>query len=325
MKILILIMSCNKERFINESNKLKQSYKELIDKYKFQNEIKVYSFIGGYKQNNIDYEKNEIELKADDTIKCVYEKTIKCFEFVNKKIEYDYIVRTNTSQFINIKLLYYFISYLYNNNVNDIVYTGGLCSWPQTIGLNKFDITINGNFMIFHKNIVDILLKNRNIIYELRNKNPLYGTFGHETGYDDIIISTILMYYYRTNDDLSNRKNYLLNYLNHIKNTEQGFYKCWDINKSYEGTPYCKWHNESLDFDYMKQFLSFRLKSNTSPAESNVYKINELFNLFINNDDININKSVNTLLYLQQNSYVHTGWWSNPIYIKLNEIIKNFL
>lgn len=307
-KIIILLMCHKDTTYEKNAEALKKSYKKLINKYKLNNYINIFSYTGNNDIQQIN--ENTIDCVSSDDIEHTYDKTIECFDIVNKNFDYDYLVRTNCSQIINIKLLY---EYLIRENDKPFIYVGELTSSPGYTVINKADINIAGNFMVFHKNMIKSILKYVPIVNELKQKHPQIGTNGTNTS-DDIMISAILMIMFNTD-------NYRWRYLDNIKCVDQGFYMCYDCNKPYEGTDLCNWHNDSLNFDYMKHFISIRMKPNTPHPKSIVTKINELCQMYLDNDDNNIDETINKINHWAENPNVHTDWWNQCIYTKLNNLI----
>lgn len=143
-KIIILLMCYKDTTYEKNAEALKKSYKKLINKYKLNNYINIFSYTGNNDIQQIN--ENTIDCVSADDIEHTYDKTIECFDIVNKNFDYDYLVRTNCSQIINIKLLY---EYLIRENDKPLIYVGELTSSPGYTVINKADINIAGNFMVF--------------------------------------------------------------------------------------------------------------------------------------------------------------------------------
>ena len=108
MKVIILLMKAHQDRFLVQSEKMIEAFNKQIKKYNLQDNITVYDYIGSYKDNynkSTYLSKNTIYCKSGDTESFTYLKTLDALEYIDDNIEYDYIFRTNTSTFINIKLL----------------------------------------------------------------------------------------------------------------------------------------------------------------------------------------------------------------------------
>lgn len=150
--IIILSMSCNRANYINEEKGVRDSWaKDIIDgKYK---NIKWYSYRGG-KSDSYDEAEHCRHINIPDTYSYTFHKTIKMFEWVvanNKDV--DYIVRTNTSNYINVPLLNKFIKNLPYDDKD--MYCGEICSCPW-FGHKFYG---RGNFIIFSRQTIDALIK----------------------------------------------------------------------------------------------------------------------------------------------------------------------
>ena len=122
MKILILLQSCNEKHFADEAKIMKLSLNNQIQKYNLINVFDVYDYIGNSNETYLN--NSTIYVNSKDDLYHTYEKTIKCLEYINDNIKYDYIFRTNTSTFINIKILYEFITFINEHDNNYLkVYT----------------------------------------------------------------------------------------------------------------------------------------------------------------------------------------------------------
>ena len=54
MKLLILMMSCNKDHFVKQSQISKESLRRQIEHHKLENDIMVYDYVGDAESNHID-------------------------------------------------------------------------------------------------------------------------------------------------------------------------------------------------------------------------------------------------------------------------------
>lgn len=98
-KILILAQSCNNDFFNREIECIKETYASNLP----SNINFIYYTGNNEKEELID---NCLKLTCSDDIHSTFRKTYFALEFLNKhNIEYDYIVKTNTSTYINVKLL----------------------------------------------------------------------------------------------------------------------------------------------------------------------------------------------------------------------------
>ena len=162
--ILVLIMSCNKEFFKEEEKVCQETYLENIGS--LHPNITYYIYRGkedgsGNTEDWIDHENHIIHINSeDDDLANVYQKTIAAFKLLDKEgVKYDYVVRTNTSTWINLDLLDLFIGFLDNDTTN---YAGALFSawWAY------FKFTMTGNSMIMPWRNVHSILLDKNIIWK---------------------------------------------------------------------------------------------------------------------------------------------------------------
>ncbi|WQJ51683.1 MAG: hypothetical protein [Hatfieldvirus porci] len=103
--ILILAMSCNQELFQKQEQMLREELyaKDIIDK-KFDN-VDFWSYTSSNDgKYHVNLKLHRLEVPTDDSLYGTYEKTIAAFKLLNSlNIEYDYILRTNCSTYINVK------------------------------------------------------------------------------------------------------------------------------------------------------------------------------------------------------------------------------
>jgi hypothetical protein len=117
-KILILVMSCQQESFVEQEKVCRETWaKDIIDG-KYDN-IEYYSYIGSCEEGCVSRDKHTIFCKANDGLWQTFQKTVECLSRLEEcGVEYDYIFRTNTSTVVNVGLLDAFInSGIDENNV----------------------------------------------------------------------------------------------------------------------------------------------------------------------------------------------------------------
>ena len=155
-----------------------------------------------------------------------WQKTYDVFDYITNNKEYsdyDYVVRTNTSSYINIMLLSYILYKECNDeNINSdmMCYGTELISMFSTHIPNPNDVYIRGNCLILPKHII------KNVILK-------YGQFYNSTSYngnknkvcDDVVIGNILNVYF------NDFKKDGLDYLSYYTGLTQCWYKC--VNESY--------------------------------------------------------------------------------------------
>lgn len=150
-------MSCNQERFINEEQVIRETYAKDIINNKYDN-IKIIFYRGGYEEEKYDEENNLLCLTSSDSWIGTFKKTIDAFRWVYENIcDFDYIIRTNTSTYINIKGI---LQFLNMDLPKDMI-----CG-PNVL-INKFNNYIpymGGWFLIIPKHIIEVLIKNWHIV-----------------------------------------------------------------------------------------------------------------------------------------------------------------
>lgn len=173
-KAIILVMSCNQERYINEELIIKKTWgKDIIDG-KYEN-LKLFFYRGGSKENYIDEENNVINLSCGDKLDETYEKCVVCFKFIEDIInEYDYVIRPNTSTYVNIDAIQQFLSI--DNLKDDIILGSGLL----INYISKYIPYLKGHMLIIPKKIVNIIANNKSDWH----------------GYDDAVFGIVLGNYY---------------------------------------------------------------------------------------------------------------------------------
>lgn len=175
-KILVLSMSANYPLF-NELEKCSNETWRNIDKTKYDN-IDFWTFTDAEpgKDTYVDENNHIIYIKKDYNANGFYHtfsKTIFAFRELDKlNIQYDYLLRTNNSTWINIPLLDEFLSYQYDDSQ---IYCGRIYSsfW------SAFNIYAGGEFMLLSKRNVNII---KNAI-----KDPIQFEKTHQ-GCDDNLI-----------------------------------------------------------------------------------------------------------------------------------------
>lgn len=165
-KAIILVVSCNQERYLNEEQIIRGTWgKDVLDgKYENIELVFVRS------TNETEYmEDNILFLKAPDDINGTYEKLRRAIMWFNDK-EVDYFIKTNTNTYINMNAIEQFLAF---DNVDCEKIYG-----PQLI-MNNIPF-LRGNFLIIPKKISNILI-------------------GFTSKYvDDVTISFVLMKKYGT-------------------------------------------------------------------------------------------------------------------------------
>lgn len=122
-KGIILVMSCQEERFIVEEEVIRETWAKPLMNNELEN-ISIIFYRGG-EYESYDVDKKVLTVKCGDKLTDTYAKTIEVFHYlVNNNIEYDYVFRTNTSTYVNLDAIKQFLEFedidetvLYNSHV----------------------------------------------------------------------------------------------------------------------------------------------------------------------------------------------------------------
>lgn len=141
----------NSKEFVNEEKVVRQTWASDIISGKYPG-MKL-MFYKGNKNKSEKLDGDTLYVDVDDSLDGTYEKTIKTLRWCLKNEEFDFIVKTNTTTYINVELLSKFINklpngdkhiygstYIINNSSNDVLY-------------------FRGNFAVWSKNIVNDIIK----------------------------------------------------------------------------------------------------------------------------------------------------------------------
>ncbi|MDB4247470.1 hypothetical protein N9838_00755 [Acidimicrobiia bacterium] len=145
-KVIILVLSSDK--YPSPRNEVAQfnTWGKEVDDYGF--EIKFYKGGEEFTINN-----QYVTFPIGDSLKDIGHKTISALEWINQVYDYEFILRANSSCFINLQALDNFLS---NINTSRAVYGGHMRSYNS-----DFDY-VEGVGIILNKKSVDIILENKN-------------------------------------------------------------------------------------------------------------------------------------------------------------------
>lgn len=261
-KIIIMIMSCNIDFFIDEESILKSTYLSRLP-----DNIDYIIYRGG---NKTSYDENThvLTVESDDSLERTYNKTYQALKWVYKHKDFDYIFRTNTSTYVNIDLLNYFV-----NNKED-----NFCIWGGEIlyGLNSECSDINMAYLRGNG-----LLLNKNHIYIILTEGIPFLYFNLKM-IDDSTIGLVLNTYtiYHVDSD----------YLETLQSFRYGWYK--STNVKYSEHQICNMNNDNKDFDFLKTLMYIQIKNwyDRTLEKQHFYEIDEVFK---NNKDTNIKETFN--------------------------------
>ena len=177
-KILILILSSN--GVYEETNKLsEQTWLKEITNYKNMQ----YFFYYG-KNNSNSKDPNKIFTNNDETRNKILNKTIDVFKYVNKNIEFDYILRLCACSYVDLKKLNNFVKTLENTKIFSGPFNNTSEGADKRYNLKR-EPFITGANMLLSKDVVDFIIKNETLLD--------YAKYGHA---DDLNISMIINSHY---------------------------------------------------------------------------------------------------------------------------------
>lgn len=264
-KILVLAMSCHDEFFVNQVNKIKETWaKDIIDR-KYKN-IDFMSYDGWEKNHEYDKENKVLHVRCEDDLDNTYKKTYYALRIIQNSFDYDYVFRTNTSTYVNVSLLNEFVQSLEND---EILYTSELYSLVEANCPFPLDIYGRGNGLLFSRKVIDILLnEGRSMLYEEH--------------VDDVMIGNVLNNYW-----IKNHKNYL----DYIKPFCHGWFRCVSNKNFSSKNSLCEYWCDNEDYDFWKKFITVQTKMYYSRGEEDE-NYDKFHAIISSNKDTNISESV---------------------------------
>lgn len=150
MKILILILTCRLPLYLTLESVIDQTWNSI----QYPN-IETYYYYGNSK--HLYNDNRNIYLKNSERYHSITARTIECFEYCLEHFDFNYILRTNNSSYINKRVLYNFVEKLPETiyggvigNFHGIKYASGagmLISKDNIYHLVKNKDKINYNFI----------------------------------------------------------------------------------------------------------------------------------------------------------------------------------
>ena len=278
-KIVILVMSCQDEFFINQEKVVDETWGADIIAGKYPN-VTLYKYRGGYNSNDVTND-NVIKLRCEDDINNTFKKTWAAFNILTDVEDYDYVFRVNTSTYVNVDLLAHFVESLDND---EILWCGELYSLSEAYVPQPLYLFGRGNALLFSRKLINIIMT--------EGISFLYSRMT-----DDNTIGNILNSYW-----IKHHKNYL----NHIRAFRHGWFKCTE-NGVTSNNKICTWYNEDCDFEFMKTFLTIQTKRYWKREIENEHYY-ELHNrCFVGNKDKDIDNTVKLQFEHSLNPQVFIG------------------
>lgn len=190
--ILILTMCCNQEFFQNQEKFLRQHlYAKDILENKYNN-IQYWTYTASTDNKfHINKKKHILQIPCDDTLSGTYEKTLGAFKLLdNINFNYDYILRTNCSTYINVELLNIFVNSLSDNDNH--IYAGNVYCSDNGTGPFEYCYYGTGNSLLLPKYWVDIIKEYHVDKFRILNKVS-NQTFKVDDNAIGLIVNSYLM------------------------------------------------------------------------------------------------------------------------------------
>lgn len=247
-KAVILCMSCNQDRYINEESVIKRTWgKDILDgKYP---DISLYFYRGGADEISYDEENCTVYTDTNDDLNATFHKTLRMLQWCEENVgDFDYIIRTNTSTYLNIEGISQFLNM--ENIKDDVLYGKGLIINSS----NYYIPFLRGCFLIIPKSFIKILYKHSHIygVDDSAIGMALYANFREKYLEEhireiDAIVNIKEEYY-------NNMSKALFIRLKDEDNPENNITKMMDIHTLYQNikddikisTPHCFTHIETL-------------------------------------------------------------------------------
>lgn len=177
-QILVVSESCDVPVISKMEETIRQTWGKTINE-KFSENIKLI-FIKASKTGKSYFDgKDTVYVNADDGLHHTFTKLGLGLKFINEelKLNYDYVVKTNTSTWLNIDMINKFISMLDND---DVIYGGEI----MVSYWNFFRFFANGAFIILNKKLCNLMSK-------WAEEKGVYDYEGRGGFCDDLMISLL--------------------------------------------------------------------------------------------------------------------------------------
>ena len=277
-KILILVMSCNDEFFLEQEKYIDQTWGKDILEGKYPN-IDLYKYRGCSDENLIG--DHMMLLNCEDDIQNTFKKTYYAFAVSIRRFEYDYIFRVNTSTYVNVPLLNAFVQSLKDENDLWCSELYSLSNMPAPFPLMLYG---RGNGLLLSKKLVNIIVA-----------EGFPFIYLHQC--DDNIIGAVLNSHWIKNK---------IDYATKIHSFRHGWFRC--INTTTKSNhSLCTWHNDNCDFDFMKDFLTIQIKRYWEREIENKNYTDLYEQCFSKNEDNNIKEAVKKQYEYDKNPNIFIG------------------
>jgi hypothetical protein len=145
MKILILILACKSPIYLRLESVIDNTWNSIYHQH-----IETYYYYGN---SNIEYHDNRnIYIQSGESLAYATHRTIRCFDYCLNNFDFDYILRTNCSSYINKNLLY------------DLVQTLPETVYAGVVGVHNNMKFASGAGMLISRNNIEYLVDYKNHI-----------------------------------------------------------------------------------------------------------------------------------------------------------------
>lgn len=168
--IVLLVMSCNDHVISSCVDALSHTLGEETKKYPY---IKYLTYSGGNQHQSLSGDK--INCMSDDSLDGTFLKTQEALSFVKKMYDPDYVVRINSSTYVNLELLVNFLESEHRNQSCKMLHNGDVSDLDGRIQLR-------GNSFILGRRMIDKIID-----FDLSEAPDDIENF-----HDDVVISYIV-------------------------------------------------------------------------------------------------------------------------------------
>lgn len=275
-KILFLLMSADIPFFKEQIEDCKRTWLSVLDKANPYNEIVTkYADVVDWKYYDVSFNKkcklvrgengqNDIVLNSDAVLadeadghhlqnallddRWTFQKTYDALKYEAENSEWDYVVRTNTSTYVNIPLLCYLLYKEFNDENTDsdnTAYGTDLMSIHSLACPNCGDIYIRGNCLVLTRHQVESIVLRYGQLFSAG-----ICSMADNSLIDDVCLGNILNCYYnnfikeKTTSDGIRVRNF--DYMEHISCFPQMWYKCTETACDFRHT----WSRDGFSQDF---------------------------------------------------------------------------
>ena len=243
--LLILVMSCQDEFFMNEEELVKETWAKPIIDGEYKN-IDFIIYRGGYEKNSYSNKNKLLKLHIEDTMPYTFKKTYMALNMIwNEFKKYDYVFRTNTSTYVNVPLLNELIQRMEDDS---IAYFSDIYSLSEQCAPYPLCLGGRGNGILLSKRLVEIVLKEG--LPWIYLTHSMHASDGNAHIPDDSQISMILNSHWIMEGE---------DYKSHICGLRHGWYNCIPT-KATNNHSVCAYYEKSQDPEFWKTMVTIQMK-----------------------------------------------------------------